>query len=160
LSPPVLAAVHPECERAAVETARLLEEFGHAVDEVILPTLLGETRRASDEVWAVLAGEGVAAGEGLLGRPVTADDVEPLTWALYEKARALDALSYRRAHAEIQRAARRMVLAGSACDVLVTPTLARPPVPTGTITGGAVTGPRWRRSPAATGSVRTPQYGT
>jgi len=135
LSPPLPAVVHPECERGAVETARLLEELGHDVDEVVLPTLSEQSRRAFDDVWAVLAGEGVAAGGRLLGRPATADDVEPLTWALYDKARTLDALSYRSAHAEIQSAARQVVVAGSAYDVLITPTLAEPPVPTGTITG-------------------------
>ncbi|HEY6581084.1 MAG TPA: hypothetical protein VIZ60_08115, partial [Rubrobacter sp.] len=38
-------------------------------------------------------------GEGILGRSPTPEDVEPLTWALYEKGRALDALSYRRTFA-------------------------------------------------------------
>ena len=86
-------------------------------------------------MWAVLAAEGVAAGGSLLGRPPNAGDVEPLTWALYERGRALDALSYRGAFAEIQRTAREVVGATLAYDVVLTPALAERPVPIGTITG-------------------------
>ncbi len=52
-----------------------------------------------------------------------------------DAARALDALSYRRSFAEIQRAAREVVGATLAYDVLLTPALAQRPVPIGTITG-------------------------
>jgi amidase len=58
-----------------------------------------------------------------------------LTSAHYEKGQVLDALSYRRALAELQRVARRVVAAALAYDVLLTPALAQPPVPIGTITG-------------------------
>ncbi len=90
---------------------------------------------AFDDVWAVLAADGVAAGEVILGRLPKADDVEPLTWALYEKGCALDALSYRRSLARLQRVARRIVVATLAYDVLLTPALAQRPVPIGEITG-------------------------
>lgn len=135
LDPPVPADVHPDYVEAATHTARLLEQLGHVVRPAELPPLSEETRRAFDDVWAVLAAEGVDAGGARLGRPATPDDVEPLTWALYERARALDALAYRRAHAELQRAARQVVRAASPFDVLVTPALAQPPVRPGTITG-------------------------
>ena len=135
LTPPVPAELHPDCARAAVDTAALLEQLGHHVEEASLPALGEDTARAFDDVWAVLAGEGVRGGEALLGRPVTPTDVEPLTWALYEHARTLDALDYRAAHAELQRAARELVTAAQRYDVVLTPALAEPPVPLGTITG-------------------------
>jgi amidase len=135
LKTPVPAELDPICARAAEDTGRLLEELGHHVEIFELGPLTGPTQGAFDDVWAVLAAEGVAAGGNLLGRPPTAGDVEPLTWALYEKGSALDALSYRRAFAEIQRAAREVVGATLAYDVLLTPALAERPVPIGTITG-------------------------
>jgi amidase len=100
-----------------------------------LEPLARRTREAFDDVWAVLAAEGVAAGGNLLGRPPTAGDVEPLTWALYEKGCVLNALSYRRSFAETQRAACEVVGVTLAYDVLLTPALAERPVPIGTITG-------------------------
>ena len=58
-----------------------------------------------------------------------------MTWALYEKGRALDALSYRRSFAELQRVARRVIRASLAYDALLTPALAERPVQVGAITG-------------------------
>lgn len=135
LEPPVPAKPDPVCARAAEDAARLLEELGHHVEIFGLKPLTEGEREAFDDVWAVLAAEGVAAGASILGRPVEADDVEPLTWALYEKGRALDALSYRGSFAELQRTARRVVEAASAYDALLTPALAERPIPIGAITG-------------------------
>jgi Asp-tRNA(Asn)/Glu-tRNA(Gln) amidotransferase A subunit family amidase len=90
---------------------------------------------AFDDVWAVLAAEGVAAGEDILGRPPPAEDVEPLTWALFQKGRALDALAYRRSFARLQQVARTVVGATISYDAVLTPALAQRPVPVGTITG-------------------------
>ena len=135
LAPPIPAELDPVCARAAEEAGRLLEELGHHVEIFDPEPLSRRTWDAFDDVWAVLAAEGVAAGESILGRPPTADDIEPLTWALYEKGRALDAISYRRSFAEIQRAAREVVGATLAFDALLTPSLAERPVPIGTITG-------------------------
>jgi amidase len=135
LEPPVPAELDPACARAAEDAARLLEDLGHRVEASELEPLTEGEWAAFDDVWAVLAAEGVAAGAGILGRPAEPDDVEPLTWALYEKGRALDALSYRRSFAELQRTARRVVEATSAYDVLLTPALVQRPVPIGAITG-------------------------
>jgi amidase len=135
LEPPVPAVLDPACARAAEEAGRLLEELGHHVEVCNPKPLAQRTREAFDDVWAVLAAEGVDAGGSILGRPPTAGDVEPLTWALYERGRALSALAYRRSFAEIQRAAREVVASTLTYDALLTPALAERPVPIGTITG-------------------------
>ena len=135
LGPPVPVDVDEASISAAVHAAHLFENLGYHVEDAVVPPLSEHTRQAFDDVWAVLAAEGVRGGEALLGRPVTSADMEPLTWALYEQAQALSALSYRAAFAEIQRAAREIVTAALGYDVLLTPALAEPPVPIGTITG-------------------------
>lgn len=135
LHPPVPSGLDPVCARAAEDAARLLENLGHHVETFDMEPLTEVEWKAFEDVWAVLAAEGVAAGEGILGRPPTPVDVEPLTWALYEKGGALDALSYRRSLAVLQRTARRIVGAALAYDVLLTPALAQRPVPIGAITG-------------------------
>jgi len=135
LEPPVPADLDPVCARAAEDAAGLLEDLGHHVETFDLAPLTEEEREAFDDVWAVLAADGVVNGAGILGRPTIPEDVEPLTWALYEKGRALDAISYRRSLADLQRLARRVVRAALAYDVLLTPALAQRPVPIGTIMG-------------------------
>jgi amidase len=135
LTPPVPARLDPSCAQAAIDAAHALENLGHLVEETELPRLIERTREAFDDVWAVMAAEGVRGGEVLLGRQVTARDVEPLTWALYQRARGVDALRYRAAFAAIQRAAREFVIASGAYELIITPSLALPPVAVGTITG-------------------------
>ena len=135
LEPPVPADLDPTCARAAENAARLLEDLGHHIEIIDLEPLQEQEWEAFDDVWALLAAEGVAAGEGILGRSPTPEDVEPLTWALYEKGRALDALSYRRSFATLQRVAREVVSAALPYDVLLTPALAQRPVSISEITG-------------------------
>ena len=135
LEPPVPADLDPACASGAEDAARLLEDLGHHIETVDLESLTEQQWEAFGDVWAVLAAEGVAAGEGVLGRPPKPEDVEPLSWALYEKGRALNALSYRRSFATLQQVARKVVSATMSYDVLLTPALAQRPVPIGTITG-------------------------
>jgi amidase len=135
LEPPVSADLDPTCARGTEIAARLLEDLGHHVETIDPKPLTEQKWEAFDDVWAVLAAERVAAGEDILGRPPTPEDVEPLTWALYEKGRALDALSYRRSFARLQQVARKVVGATISYDVSLTPALAERPVPVGTITG-------------------------
>ena len=106
LEPPVPADLDPTCARGAENAARLLEDLGHHIETIDLKPLTEQEWEACDDVWAVLAAERVAGGEGILGRSPTPEDGEPLTWALYEKGHALDALSYRRTFAKLQRVAR------------------------------------------------------
>jgi amidase len=135
LEPPVPAELDPICARGAEDAAHLLEDLGHRVEPVDLKPLTELEREAFDDLWAVLAAEGVAAGEDILGRSPTAEDVEPLTWALFQKGLALDALAYRRSFARLQQVARGVVGATISYDAVLTPALAQRPVPIGTITG-------------------------
>jgi amidase len=69
----------------------------------------------------------------LLGRELTADDVEPLTWALAEEGRSRTSGRYLLDHGLHQVVAR--AIAGwhdSGFDLHLTPTMAEPPVPIGT----------------------------
>lgn len=135
LEPPLPVDVDPGCEQAATDAGRLLEELGHHVEPISSPTLDEATRRSFDDVWAVLAAEGVRAGHSVNGRPAGPEDVEPLTWALYEQAQRIDALQLRAAQAALAAAAREIVTTTRVYDALLTPALAQPPVPIGAIHG-------------------------
>ncbi|PQM46944.1 6-aminohexanoate-cyclic-dimer hydrolase [Mycobacterium talmoniae] len=65
-----------------------------------------------------------------LGREVTADDLEPVNWALVEQARRLTAVDYAVAQAAVwafRRALQQWWADG--WDLLLTPTVAEPPPP-------------------------------
>jgi amidase len=74
-------------------------------------------------------------GAQIAGRDPTPDDVEPLTWELWEHARSSDALSLLAAQSRLERAARTIVEFFEGYDVVLTPALAQRPVAIGEIHG-------------------------
>ena len=78
---------------------------------------------------------GLHRWSGRTGKRIGRDDVETVTWALAEMGHSLGAVQLLTAHAWLQDATRRMAewWAGiRPFDLLLTPTLAEPPVPLGT----------------------------
>jgi amidase len=120
--PPVDTAVDPECVAALTSAAALLEELGHNVAEATPPWREHDLERTFIAVWQV--------GPAL--HPV--DDLSlltPLNRGLVESASRSSAADYARAVVRLQAVARRTVAFWKDFDVVVTPTLALPPVPIG-----------------------------
>jgi amidase len=127
---------HPECVAAAESTGRLLESLGHAVepsypavlnDENYVPTFLVR--------WSAGVDWNLRYWSDKTGRTVGPDDVEALTWALAEMGRGYDAGEYLRAveyHQVVTRKAAEWWAGGF--DLLLTPTMALPPLPLGSFT--------------------------
>ena len=74
-------------------------------------------------------------GGQLAGREPTPEDVEPLTWALWEHAQTQGTIKYLAAESRLEGAARSIVEALAQWDVVLTPALAGRPVPVGEMTG-------------------------
>ncbi len=137
-APAVEADVDPECVAAVEATAAALEELGHHVvgssPADALPDDDGMDIQDSFLTrWA--AGQAAALGqvETLLGRELTPDDVEPLTWTLAEIGRERDAGRYLRdvgLHQGLSRVIAGWFEAGH--DLLLTPTMAAVAQPIGT----------------------------
>jgi amidase len=129
------AAVDPVCEQAARDTAAALEDLGHHVEPIAPPWaregLLADFTRAFGPHVSLAT----FAGAQLAGRPPTPDDVEPLTWEMWERARSHDTIDLLSAQAKLERVAREIVSYLLPYDIVVTPALATPPVPTGAIHG-------------------------
>jgi amidase len=121
---------HPECAAAAAGTARLLESLGHTV-EPRFPGGLADP----DLTQAFLRcfGTWTAAqldlyGQLLLGRELSADDVEPATWAVAEVGRRVSGTEFVAALSEVhQYSARVQRWWADGWDLLVTPTISEPP---------------------------------
>jgi amidase len=128
---------HPECLAAVRETVRALEELGHDVsDSSPVAPGMAEALNLEDSFltrWAASQEASLSTFGMLLGRELTADDVEPLTWALAEEGRSRTSGRYLLDHGLHQMVAR--AIAGwfeGGFDLLLTPTMAEPPVPLGT----------------------------
>ena len=126
-------AVHADCIAALDATTRLLESLGHEVEEAA-PTL---DRDACALAFAtVIAGETRAEIEQIarmMKRKPRARDFEPATYVLGLMGRATSAPGYVVAVRTLQLTARALAPFFERHDVLLTPTLAAPPIVTGAL---------------------------
>jgi amidase len=122
-SPPIDAPVAPECAAAAADAAKLLEELGHSVEEATPPW--GDDRLFAGfmKIWQVIP--------ALYQQPP--ELFEPETRALIDAASQFGAVDYVRVSAGLRDVSRRIVGFFDDYDVLLTPTLAQPPVPIGAL---------------------------
>lgn len=88
---PSEAPTHPECARAVAETAALLEEMGHRVTPLVLPSL--DAPVLGPWIPAAIARE-IDRWAAVVGRPIGPEEVEPFNWWMAETGRALDGPSY------------------------------------------------------------------
>lgn len=126
-------AVHPDCVRYLDETARLLEGLGHEIVEAA-PAITGD--RFALNFLKIVCGEARADIElsaSALGRRVSFGDFEPATYALGLLGKAMPASDYANAARELQTATRDIARFFETYDVLLTPTLASPPPPIGSL---------------------------
>ena len=129
------ALLDPICEAGVRDAAALLESLGHEVQEITPPwsnlgLLAGFTRAFGPMVSLT-----TLIGGRLAGREPAEADVEPLTWALWERARRQDSLSLLSAQGRLESLARKLVAFLADYDVVLTPTLARRPVAIGEVHG-------------------------
>ena len=125
--------VHPECIRAVEETITLLRDLGHTVEEGSLEVpdeeMLAQTFMT---IWSSGAVGAIEKLAPYMGKDVTPELFEPLTWALYDMGRQNSAASYLMALDALQRYARAFARKFVDYDAWLLPTLAEPPVPLGT----------------------------
>ncbi len=119
--PPLPYPVDAVCASAAAAAAALLAELGHDVREETPPWRDDGLLEQFGYLWRV--------GPPLYGVP--AGQLEPLNRALAEAASTTTALDYVAAVLSLQGYARRVMTFWNDVDVVVTPTLAKPPVPIG-----------------------------
>jgi amidase len=129
-APSGLAQTDPVCIAAVDDAIALLTSLGHTVVESAPAALddAGLMDQFSAVMMSCLRAELDEIAE-LAGRPLTADDVEPLTWLYYETSGGYDGAAYVHAVAEMHRWTRRVVSwwTDGGFDLLLTPSIAEPP---------------------------------
>jgi len=125
--------VHPDCTAAVAATVALLQDLGHDVEEAA-PEVDGPA--FSRAFFHILCGELAAdidEAARLTGRSPRAGEFEFVTWTLSQIGRGLSAGEFVAARRHLLHAALKIAPFFTTYDVLVTPTLAQPPAPLGTL---------------------------
>jgi len=120
LDPPTRMRVDPVCANAGREAAALLEELGHDVEEVSTDWR-GDLSELFTVVWQTIPNLYVSE----------TSQIEPLNAAFAARALATSSVEYLRAFSLLQRYGRSVAAFCADYDIVLTPTLALPPVPVG-----------------------------
>ena len=132
-TPWIEGPVDPECADAARGAANLCASLGHHIEEArpqIDEAVWAAARRIIVVASLTFALDSRAAA---LGRPLREDDIEPITWSRVQEARGYSAADYARAIHTVHRTGRAVARFLERYDILITPTMAKPPHPLGVI---------------------------
>lgn len=125
--------VAPDVVKACQRVAQTLEGLGHHV-EVIEPGPVADRIAAPlATIWCTSVAANLSALGQIAGRPATVDDVEPLTWAMFERSKQFSSLDYYQAWQSVYRFGYRLARTLAPYDVLLTPTVTSAPPKVGTI---------------------------
>jgi amidase len=127
------AEVHPDCVAAVEEAATLLGQLGHTVEEAA-PDM--DAQAFTMAFLTMVAGELAADIEhvaGLIGRAPRRHELEASTWAVQLLGSAFTAREFATAIRALETTGRRVGHFFESYDLLLTPTLASPPPPVGTL---------------------------
>ena len=133
-TPPIPdAIVDPICARAVDEAAELLRSLGHEVEEVDPPWQADGLRELFGAVFSSQIALSIAYSGMVAGREPTAEDMEPMSWAIFSMIKKLGAIESLAAAVRLQAFARQLVAFLAPYDALLTPALAERPLPLGTL---------------------------
>jgi amidase len=125
--------VHPDCVAAATEAARLCEEFGHRVEEAS-PAFDGAGLDENyNRIFAVNAAANIRLRARAIGKELRPEEFERVTWAMVELAGRISGPDYVQMLNRLHGISREIAIFFETYDVLLTPTLAEPPVRLGVL---------------------------
>ena len=133
LSPVPDAIVDPMCAQAVEEAADVLRSLGHEVEEVDPPWRTEGLSQMFGAVFSIHIAMSIASSGEVAGREPTADDMEPMSWAIFSMIRQMNAVQGSIVAVQLQRFARKLISFLEPYDALLTPALAERPLPLGTL---------------------------
>ncbi|MCP5395299.1 MAG: amidase [Sphingomonadaceae bacterium] len=133
LEAPTKAPVDPECIAAVREAAALCESLGHVVEEAAPKLDAAQLAFASFATTAPSLAADAMDRAKLLGIELGPDVLEPMTLGFIGYAKQFSAMDAARANAVFQTAAVTMAQFMERYDLVLTPTVASPPVELGWI---------------------------
>ncbi len=126
--------MHADCLSAVKDAAGLCESLGHIVEEID-PNKLSQPKLnvIFGQIFSCFTGRVIAYWEEELGQKITADQVEPMTWASYQAGLKRTGADYLGLVEKIQLFSRKIArwYHQGEYDLLLSPTLSIPPVKLG-----------------------------
>ena len=121
------------CVKAAEDAAKLCESLGHKIEVAVLPIEVDRMFAILGLVCTVWTRTKLLQHADRIGRAITADDVEPVTWEMFNAARDITANQYYDTIQEMHHTGRVVGRFFEQYDALITPALASLPVKLGVI---------------------------
>lgn len=128
-------SVDPEVTAAVLATGRALEALGHHVQQSTFPFDFEQFERPFIDLWALGTAGPIVDIAARMQRRLSDEFLEPVTLAWLEHYHRLTPGDITHALDQVNRMARRSGSFFEHHDLLVTPTLAQPPIPFGIING-------------------------
>lgn len=129
------AVVDPLAERTYRAAIDLLRDLGHEVEEIEAPWQLPGLLELFSASFGPLVASAIAFAAEQAGRAVTAEDMEPLSWFLWEAGNELSAITYISLQDQLKAFGRRLVAGLDPYAAVLTPALAERPPRIGTMNG-------------------------
>jgi amidase len=124
--------VDPDCVAATRRAAELLESLGHQVQEIEIEADEAYVTNFVT-VWIAGTANEVETWGRIAGLQLDIEQLEPLSRQMYDMSLQLSATDYLRALDWLHDYSRRLVSMWGGIDVLLTPTLAKPPIEIGAL---------------------------
>lgn len=130
------APTEPQCAEAAEAAAKLCSSLGHEVEEAYVTFDLDRLARSNNTIIGANIRALVLDRVEQLGRDLAEDDLEPVTYQMVMRSGSVAADAYVRAVRGIHSTGREVARFFEDYDVLITPTMATPPLELGRLSLG------------------------
>ncbi len=118
--------VNAVCREAVLEAAKLCESLGHDVFEANPTVTVDETAAMLRDAFAPFMAAAFKSLTAVLGREVTAEDVEATTWAMLTHSARMSATDLTLAFGTVNAVSRKLGQFFANCDLWLSPILTRP----------------------------------
>ncbi|HEX3391385.1 MAG TPA: amidase, partial [Solirubrobacteraceae bacterium] len=127
------AEIDPVCSRAVADAAGLLRSLGHDVEEVDPPWQIEGLSQLFGAVFSIHIATQILYSGMVAGREPSADDMEPMSWAIHQMTKQIDSVQGLGMEIQLQALTRQLIQFLAPYDALLTPALAERPLPLGTL---------------------------
>ncbi|GAB4331689.1 MAG: amidase [Dehalococcoidia bacterium] len=127
------AEVDPACIAAVEDAAKLCQSLGHEVEEA---PVIADFERLGEASFTIIKANIFASARtraAALGRDLQPDDLEPIAWATADQGSAVLAVDYVEAVKTVHAVGRQVAAFMERYDVILSPTMATPPMELGRI---------------------------
>ncbi|MCR8722720.1 amidase [Frigidibacter sp. ROC022] len=130
-TPPDGGPIDPGIRALVEKVGQTLQAMGHEVEPHEMALDAGPAWKTYTDMTCVETAGMFDFMETVVGRPVTPEDVEPVTWAIIQRGRETKATAHAFRIEQVRQMARSIVQDLEPFDLVLTPTLTQPPRPVG-----------------------------